>query len=80
MAGKKEFSAVAAKAFKIFFRYFRCLTASSSRVVRSWSWTGTSMVRGLIPERSYPWAEKPAGGSIRPRLSGKVQAVNANAV
>ena len=31
------------------------------------------MVRGLISERSYPWAVEPAGfnGSIRPRLSGE---------
>ena len=31
------------------------------------------MVRGLISERSYPWAVEPAGlnGSIRHRLSGE---------
>ena len=31
------------------------------------------MVRGLISERSYPWAVEPAGlnGSIRPILSGE---------
>ena len=31
------------------------------------------MVRGLISERSYPWAVEPAGlnGSIRLRLPGK---------
>ena len=31
------------------------------------------MVRGLISERSYPWAVEPAGlnGSIRPRISGE---------
>ena len=48
-------------------RCFRCLTASPGRAVRSWSWRGTSMVRGLISERSYPWAVEPAGlnGSVR---------------
>jgi hypothetical protein len=68
--GKKEFSAVVVKAFRVFPRYFRCLTASPGRAVRSWSWRGTSMVRGLISERSYPWAVEPAGlnGSIRERV------------
>ena len=33
MAGKKEVSAVAAKALKSFSRYFRCLTASPGRAV-----------------------------------------------
>ena len=73
MAGKKEFSAVVVKAFKSFFQIFRCLTASPGRAVGSWSWNGTSRVRGLISERSYPWAVEPAGlnGSIRHRLSGE---------
>jgi|AP95_1055475.scaffolds.fasta_scaffold57738_2 hypothetical protein len=54
-------------------RCFRCLTASPGRAVRSWSWRGTSMVRGLISECSYPWAVEPAGlnGSIRHQLSGE---------
>ena len=71
MAGKKEFSAVVVKAFKSFPRYFRCLTASPDRALGFRSWRGTSMVRGLISEPSYPWAAEPAGlnGSIR--LSGK---------
>jgi len=61
MAGKKEFSAVVVKALKSFSRYFRCLTASPGRAVESWSWRGTTVVRGLIFERSYPWAGEPAG-------------------
>ena len=44
-----------------FSNYFRCLTASPGRAVGSWSWRGTSMVRCLISERSYPWALEPAG-------------------
>ena len=38
-----------------------------------WSWNGTSMLRGLISERSYPLAVKPAGlnGSIQHQLSGE---------
>jgi len=82
MAGKKEFSAVVVKVSRVFSRYFRCLTASPGRAVGSWSWRGTRRVRGLISERSYPWAVEPAGlnGSIRHRLSVKAQAVNSNAV
>ena len=62
-----------AEQYKSFPRYFRCLMASPGRAVESWSWRGTSMVRGLIAERSYPWAVKPAGlnGSIRHRLSAQ---------
>ena len=71
--GKKEFSAVVVKAFKSFSSYVRCLTARPGRAVRSWRWRGTSMVRGLISERSYPWAVEPAGlnGSIQHQLSGE---------
>ena len=47
----QEFSAAVVKAFKSFYKYFRCLTASPGRAVGSWSWRGTSMVRGLISER-----------------------------
>ena len=73
MAGKKEASAVVVKLSRVFSGYLRCLTASPDRAVGSWSWNGTSMVRGLISERSYPWAVEPAGlnGSIRPILSGE---------
>jgi len=72
MAGKKEFSAGVVKAFKS-FQIFPVPAASPGRAVGSWSWRGTSMVRGLISERSYPWAVEPAGlnGSIRPILSGE---------
>ena len=40
------------------------------------------MVRGLISERSYPWAVEPAGlnGSIRHRLSGEGSGGEWNAV
>jgi hypothetical protein len=71
MAGKKEFSAVVVKCVQEFFPDIsECLTASPDRAVGSWSWNGTSMLRGLISERSYPSAVEPAAlnGSIRERV------------
>ena len=72
MADKKEVSAVVVKAFKS-FQMFPVPDGESGQSCGSWSWRGTSRVRGLISERSYPWAVEPAGpnGSIRPRLSGE---------
>ncbi len=73
MIGKKEFSAVVVKAFKSSFQLFSVPDGDSGQSVGSWSWRGTRMVRGLISERSYPWAVEPAGlnGSIRPIFSGE---------
>ena len=61
------------KAFKSFFQIFSVPDGESGQSCGAWSWRGTSMVRGLISERSYPGAVKPAGlnGSIRHRLSGE---------
>jgi hypothetical protein len=61
MAGKKEFSAVAVKALKSFFQICPVPDGESGQSCGSWSWRGTSRVRGLISERSYPWAVEPAG-------------------
>jgi len=55
MAGKKEVSAVVVKAFKS-FQTFPVPDAKPGRAVRIRGWRGTSMVRGLFSERSYPWA------------------------
>ena len=71
MAGKKEVSVVVVKDFKRFFQLFPVPDGESGQSCGSWNWRDTSMVRGLISERSYPWAVEPAGlnGSIRHRLS-----------
>ena len=73
MAGKKEFSAGVVKALKSFFQLFSVPDSECGQSVESWSWRSNNMVRGLISERSYPWAVKPPGlnGSIRHRLSGE---------
>ena len=59
---------------RVFSRCFRCLTASAGRVVESWIWRTTSMVRGLISELSYPWAVEPAGSTARSGLYFRVKA------
>jgi len=55
MAGKKEFSAVGVNAFKSFFQMFPVPDGESGQSCGVRSWKGTSMVRRLISERSYPW-------------------------
>ena len=72
MAGKKEFSAGVVKALKSFFQLFSVPDSECGQSVESWSWRSNNMVRGLISERSYPWAVEPAGlnGSIQHQLSG----------
>ncbi len=64
MAGKKEFSAGVVKALKSFFQLFSVPDSECGQSVESWSWRSNNMVRGLISERSYPWAVEPAG--LRP--------------
>ena len=44
------------KAFKNFFQLSSVPDGESGQSCGSWSWRGTSMVRGLLSERSYPWA------------------------
>jgi len=55
MAGKKEFSAVGVNAFKSFFQMFPVPDGESGQSCGVRRWKGTSMVRRLISERSYPW-------------------------
>ena len=61
MAGKKEISAVVVKAFKRFFQIFPVPDGESGQSCRVLVPEGHHMVRGLISERSYPWAVEPAG-------------------
>ena len=42
--------------------------------MESWIWWGTSMVRGLISERSYPWAVETAELNARSGLYFRVKA------
>ena len=60
MAGKKEFSAVVVKDFKR-LQIFPVPDGESEQSCGSWNWRDTSMMRGLISERSYPWAVEPVG-------------------
>jgi hypothetical protein len=73
MAGKKEVSAGVVKALKSFFQMFSVPDGESGQSCGVVELEGHSMVRGLISERSYPWAVEPSGlnGSIRHRLSGE---------